>query len=67
VLHARLQKKAKRQIDHAFALTGGPDGLTMSRAAFAPLIKFTCHTEDFIQLVDEIDVCEADFFDETPE
>jgi len=39
----------------------------MSRAAFAPLIKFTCHTEDFIQLVDEIDVCEADFFDETPE
>ena len=39
----------------------------MSRAAFAPLIKFTSHTDDLISLVDELDIVEADFFDDAPE
>lgn len=41
--------------------------MEMTRAAFAPLIKFTIHTSDFTDLVDELDIVEADLFDETPE
>jgi hypothetical protein len=37
----------------------------MSRAAFAPLIKFTSHTDSLIALVDELDIVEADLFDDT--
>jgi len=65
VLHHRLVAKGKKSVALAFALTGGQEGLTMSRAAFAPLIKFTMHTSDFISLVDELDVVEADFMDDT--
>jgi hypothetical protein len=39
----------------------------MTRAAFAPLIKFTSHTDDLIALVDELDMVEADFFDDAPD
>lgn len=47
-LHHRLLTKAKRNVQFAFALTGGQEGMAMSRASFAPLIKFTTHTEDLI-------------------
>lgn len=51
----------------AFALTGGNEGLAMSRTAFAPLLKFASQTEDFINLVDELDQVEADLYDENHE
>lgn len=51
----------------AFALTGGKEGHEMSRTAFAPLLKFASQTDDFINLVDELDQIEADLFDASPE
>jgi len=45
-------------------LTGGKEGLAMTRAAFAPLIKFTIHTDDLIALVDELDMVEADLLED---
>ena len=39
-----------------YARLGGQDGMRLSRAAFAVMIKFSEFFEDFISLVDEIDL-----------
>lgn len=39
-----------------YARIGGLDGLRLSRAAFAVIIKFSEFFDDFISLIDEIDL-----------
>ena len=43
-----------------YARLGGVDGLRTSRAAFSVMIKFSEFFEDFVALVDEVDM----FYDE---
>ena len=38
-----------------YARLGGEDGMRLSRAAFAVMIKFSEFFNDFINLVDELD------------
>jgi len=38
----------------AFARLGGNDGMTISRAAFAVIVKFTDKASDFEELVEKI-------------
>ena len=39
-----------------YARLGGPDGMRLSRAAFALMIKFSEFFDDFVSLIDEIDM-----------
>ena len=39
------------------ARIGGPDGMRLTRAAFAVMIKFSDLTADLVAAIDETDMC----------
>jgi hypothetical protein len=44
----------------AYARLSGEDGMRLSRAAFAGMIKFSEFFDDFSNLVDEVDIAWSD-------
>jgi hypothetical protein len=51
-----LQSIYEKKTHVAKARLGGSDGLRLTRAAFSNLVKFNSLTEQFTQLVDEVDM-----------
>lgn len=56
-----LQSFLERKIPIvAYARLSGEDGMRLSRAAFAGMIKFSEYFEDFNNLIDEVDISWSD-------
>jgi len=53
----QLQQILEKKIPFVpYARLGGPDGMRLSRAAFAVMIKFSEFFEDFQNMVDEVEI-----------